>query len=202
MNVCFWHKADIRCGAMQCPLLGVKRTSDGRTAMSAFDPKQTWAFQRYQWFRYDTRLSKSGATMRRREFFWLLGGAAAAWPLTARAQRSATAVVGVLSPEGPTTGNVNGLIQGLRELGYVEGRNIRFEYRFAEGKFDRLSELAADLVRLNVDVIVAFVTQATEAAKKQTSTIPIVMVGVSDPIGAGLAASLAHPGAMSPAHHP
>ena len=85
-------------------------------------------------------------------------------------------------------------MQGLRELGYVEGRNIRFEYRWAEGKFDRLPELAADLVRLHVDVIVAFVTQATEAAKKQTSTIPIVMVGVSDPIGAGLAASLAHPG--------
>ena len=85
-------------------------------------------------------------------------------------------------------------MQGLRELGYVDGRNIRFEYRWAEGKFDRLPELAADLVRLHVDVIVAFVTQATEAAKKQTGTIPIVTVGVSDPIGAGLAASLAHPG--------
>jgi putative ABC transport system substrate-binding protein len=132
--------------------------------------------------------------MRRRELITLIGCAAASFPIAARAQRSATAVVGVLTPEGPTTGNVNGLIQGLRELGYVEGRNIRFEYRFAEGKFDRLSELAADLVRSNVDVIVAFVTQATEAAKKQTSTIPIVMVGVSDPIGAGLATSLAHPG--------
>ena len=108
----------------------------------------------------------------------------------------------MLSPEGPTTGNVNGLIQGLRELGYVEGRNVRFEYRFAEGKFDRLPELAAELVRLNVDVIVGFVTQATEAAKKQTSTIPIVMVGVSDPIGAGLATSLAHPGGNVTGHHP
>ena len=86
------------------------------------------------------------------------------------------------------------VVQGLRELGHVEGRNIRFEFRWAEGKFDRLPELAADLVRLQVDVIVAFVTQATEAAKKQTNTIPIVMVGVSDPIGAGLAVSLAHPG--------
>jgi putative ABC transport system substrate-binding protein len=132
--------------------------------------------------------------MRRREFITLLSSAAASIPNTARAQRSATPVIGVLSPEGPTTGNVNGLIQGLRELGYVEGRNIRFEYRFAEGRFDRLSELAADLVRLNVDIIVAFVTQATEAAKKQTSSIPIVMVGVSDPVGAGLAASVAHPG--------
>ena len=132
--------------------------------------------------------------MRRREFITLLGGVAAAIPLTARAQRSATAVVGILSPEGPKTGNVNGLVEGLRELGYVEGSNIRFEYRWAEGKFDRLPELAADLVRLQVNVIVAFVTQAAEAAKKQTSTIPIVMVGVGDPVGAGLAASLAHPG--------
>ena len=132
--------------------------------------------------------------MRRREFITLLGSVAAAIPLTARAQRSATAVVGILSPEGPKTGNVNGLIEGLRELGYVEGRNIRFEYRWAEGRFDQLSELAADLIRLQVDVIVAFVTQAAEVAKKQTSTIPIVMVGVADPVGAGLAASLAHPG--------
>jgi putative ABC transport system substrate-binding protein len=107
--------------------------------------------------------------MRRREFIKLIGCAAASIPIAARAQRPATVIVGVLSPEGPSTGNVNGLIQGLRELGYVEGRNIRFEYRFAEGRFDRLSELAADLVRMNVDVIVAFVTQATEAAKKQTS---------------------------------
>ena len=132
--------------------------------------------------------------MRRREFITLLGGAVAVVPMTARAQRSASAVVGVLSPEGPKTGNVNGLVQGLRELGYIEGRNIRFEYRWAEGKFERLPELAADLVRLKVDVIVAFVTQAAEVAKRETSTIPIVMVGVSDPVGAGLAASLARPG--------
>ncbi len=132
--------------------------------------------------------------MRRRDFIAFVSVAAASIPIRGRAQQSIMAVVGVLTPEGPNTGNVNGLVQGLRELGYVEGRNIRFEYRFAEGKFDRLSELAADLVRMNVDVMVAFVTQATEAAKKQTSTIPIVMVGVSDPIGAGLATSLAHPG--------
>jgi putative ABC transport system substrate-binding protein len=133
--------------------------------------------------------------MRRREFITLIGGAAAVIPTAARAQRSAIPVIGVLSPEGPTTKNVKGLIEGLRELGYVEGRNIRFEYRWAEGRFDRLPELAADLVRLKVDVIVAFVTQAAEVAKKQTNTIPIVMVGVSDPVGAGLATSLARPGA-------
>jgi putative ABC transport system substrate-binding protein len=132
--------------------------------------------------------------LRRREFIALLGGVVTAVPTPARPQRLPIAVVGVLSPEGPTTGNVNGLVQGLRELGYVEGQNIRFEYRWAEGRFDRLAELASDLVRLQVDVIVAFVTQATEVAKNQTNTIPIVMVGVGDPVGAGLVASLARPG--------
>ena len=134
-----------------------------------------------------------GADMKRREFIRMVGAAAAALPMAVHAQQSAMAVVGVLSPEGPMTGNVNGLVQGLRELGYDE-RKVRFEYRWAEGRFDRLPELAADFVRLRVDVIVAFVTQAAEVAKKQTSTIPIVMVGVSDPVGAGLAASLARPG--------
>jgi putative ABC transport system substrate-binding protein len=104
--------------------------------------------------------------MRRRDFIALVGGAVTAMPMTARAQQSATAVVGVLSPEGPKTGNVNGLVEGLRELGYVEGSNIRFEYRWAEGKFDRLPELAADLVRLQVNVIVAFVTQAAPKNKQ------------------------------------
>jgi len=132
--------------------------------------------------------------MRRREFIGLIGSAAAIVPLAAYAQRSTIPVVGVLSPAGPKSSGVNGLFEGLRELGYVEGRNIRFEYRWAEGRFGRLPELAADLVRLKVDVIVAFLTQATEVAKKQTSTIPIVMVGVSDPVGEGFAASLARPG--------
>lgn len=134
--------------------------------------------------------------MRRREFIGLLAGAMTNVPRRARAQRSGTAVVGVLSPEGPNTGNVNGLVQGLRELGYIEGQNIRFEYRWAEGRFDRLQDLAADLVHTKVDVIVAFVTQATEIAKSQTNTIPIVMVGVADPVGAGLVASLSHPGGI------
>ena len=132
--------------------------------------------------------------MKRREFIALVGGAVVAMPLAVSAQRSGIAVVGVLSPEWPKTGNVDGLIEGLRGLGYVEGRNIRFEYRWAEGKYDHLSDLAADLIRLKVDVIVAFVTKAAEVAKNQTGTIPIVMVGVADPVGAGLATSLAHPG--------
>jgi putative ABC transport system substrate-binding protein len=132
--------------------------------------------------------------MIRREFIALLGGVVTAMPTSARPQQLAMPVVGVLSPEGPKTGNVNGLVQGLRELGYVEGQNIRFEYKWAEGRFDRLTGLAAELIRLQVDVIVAFVTQATEVAKNQTNTIPIVMVGVADPVGAGLVTSLAHPG--------
>ena len=114
----------------------------------------------HRFYRYTaSRPILEGDGMRRREFIALFG-AVVAMPVAASAQRSGIAVVGVLSPEGPKTGNVDGLIEGLRALGYIEGRNIRFEYRWAEGKFDHLSELAADLIRLKVDVIVAFVTKS------------------------------------------
>src|SRR5215469_17257730 len=132
--------------------------------------------------------------MRRREFISLIGGTAAAWPLVARAQQSAMRVIGILSPETPASPYVEALRVGLQGLGYVDGRNVRYEYRWAEGNFERLPDLAAELVGLNVDVIVAFVTAASLAARKATATIPVVMAFVNDPIRAGLIASLAHPG--------
>jgi putative ABC transport system substrate-binding protein len=132
--------------------------------------------------------------MRRREFITLVGGAAAAWPLAARAQRPAMPVVGFLSPHASSVAYAGGLPKGLQELGYAEGRNIRIEYRWAQGRFELLPELAAELVRLDVDVIVASLTEASLVAKKATTTTPIVMAGVADPVAVGLIASLARPG--------
>jgi putative ABC transport system substrate-binding protein len=105
--------------------------------------------------------------------------------------------IGFLSPQARTSSPnlTEAFLQGLRELGYVDGQNIAIEYRWAEGKFERLPELAADLVRLKVDVLATAVTQASLAAKSATLTIPIVIIAVSDPVEAGLIASLARPGA-------
>jgi putative tryptophan/tyrosine transport system substrate-binding protein len=102
--------------------------------------------------------------------------------------------IGFLSPTSDDS-RVEAFRQGLRELGYVDGQNITIEYRWADGRFDQLPDLAAELVRLKVDLVVAVVTQASLAAKKATGTIPIVMIGVSDPVGSGLVSSLARPGA-------
>ncbi len=134
--------------------------------------------------------------MRRREFITLLGGAAGIWrPLAARAQYAGkVARIGYLSPGSPSV-RTDLFRQGLRKHGYVEGKNILIEYRFAEGNFDRLAALAAQLVQFKVDVIVAEATQASLAAKDATKTIPIVMLLVADPVGFGLVASLARPGA-------
>ena len=133
--------------------------------------------------------------MRRREFIAGLGGAAA-WPLVARAQQvEKVPRIGYLSPGSATRERDEPFRQGLRELGYVVGKNIAIEYRSADGNFNRLPDLAAELVELNVDVIVAVATQASLSARGATSTIPIVMAGVSDPVGSGLVASLARPGA-------
>jgi putative tryptophan/tyrosine transport system substrate-binding protein len=133
--------------------------------------------------------------MRRRDVLAFAAGAVLAGPFAARAQEARIPRVGILSPHGPTVAWVaDGIREGFRELGYIEGKTIQIEYRYAHGQFDRLPELASELVRLNVDVIVAVVTDASLAAKAATRTLPIVMVGVADPVGVGLVDSLARPG--------
>jgi putative tryptophan/tyrosine transport system substrate-binding protein len=136
--------------------------------------------------------------MRRREFITLLGGAAAAWPLAARAQQPAMPVVGLLSGRSPkdSAANVTAFQRGLGELGYFDGQNVEIDFRWALGHYDQLPALATDLVRRKVTVIVATgggVT-STRAAKAATSSIPIIFVSGGDPIEFGLVESLNKPG--------
>ena len=132
--------------------------------------------------------------MRRRDFIKGIAGSATAWPLSARAQQGGRKyVIGRFSAGSATDPFNDVLAQALRELGWVEGQNVEFERRYAENRLERLPELAADLVRLKVDVIVATGTLAPLAAKRATSTIPIVMTSAGDPLGSGLVDSLARP---------
>src|SRR5262245_3531140 len=136
----------------------------------------------------------------RRKFLATLGGAAAARPFAARAQQSRNKrTIGYLSPAtSPSTTAFTALgaafSNALRDLGWIEGQNISIERRYAENRLERLPELAADLVHLNVEVIVATGTLGPLAAKRATSTIPIVMTAAGDPLASGLVANLAHPG--------
>src|SRR6185295_15446344 len=132
--------------------------------------------------------------MDRRTFLSTLTGALAA-PLAADAQPAGKVYrIGYLSTRSSTADTLEAFRQGLRELGWIEGRNIVFDYGFAEGRFERLPELAAELVRLKVDIIVAVPTPAAAAAKNATATIPIIGISLIDPVGIGLISSLARPG--------
>ena len=133
---------------------------------------------------------------KRRKFITLLGGAVAAWPLGARAQQAKLPTIGFL---GSTTSAAQSqltaaFVQRLRELGWIEGRTVAIEYRWAEGRSERFAEFAAEFVRLKVDVILAHNTPPLVAAKHATSSIPIVFATAADPVGTGVVASLARPG--------
>jgi putative tryptophan/tyrosine transport system substrate-binding protein len=130
--------------------------------------------------------------VKRREFIGLVGGAVA-WPLTASAQQQGKIVtIGILAIEPWPP--IDTFRRALHDLGYIEGKNVRFEYRYAKGDNERLPDLANDLVGLNVDVILTWGTDAVLAAKQATTTIPIVMGTIGDPLGIGIVTNLAHPG--------
>jgi ABC-type uncharacterized transport system substrate-binding protein len=132
--------------------------------------------------------------VRRRDFIKVIAGSAAVWPLASHAQKPVkTPLVGVLWPNPPS--QFEPIRQGLKDLGYVEGKNVRFEFRWAEGALDKLPEMALDLARIPVDLIVTLSPQATTAAQRATRTIPIVFVAMGDPVASGVVASLARPGA-------
>jgi len=132
--------------------------------------------------------------MRRRDFISLIGGATATWPLAVRAQQTRLPIIGFLGANATTWSTwTTAFVQRLRELGWIDGRTIAIEYRWAEGRSERFTEIGAEFVRLKVDVIVTVGT-AVPALKQLTSVIPIIFAAALDPVGSGLVASLARPG--------
>ena len=137
--------------------------------------------------------------MRRREFITLLGSAAVCRPIAAYAQPNTPRIGFMGNSTAALEANlVDAFREGLHELGYEEGRNIVIEYRWADGKYDQFPTLVAELIAAKVDVIVTAGTPAALAVKKATTTVPLIMVAVGDPVGTGLVPSLARPGAISP----
>jgi putative ABC transport system substrate-binding protein len=161
--------------------------------MSAFDPNgHGGPFQPTSFYRYDT-WSLAGAAMRRRDFIALVGGVAA-WPLAVRAQQPAMALVGLLSSAQLDDRQIDAIRQGLKQTGYIEGRNVAVKYRSADSRFDRLPALAADLIADPVTAIIALAPPAAVAAKAATTAIPIVFAIGADPVDLGLVSNFSHPG--------
>jgi putative tryptophan/tyrosine transport system substrate-binding protein len=169
-----------------------ERTVGGRDQGAGPDP-----FQKAGLSGYDALFWPLWTSMNRRQIITLLGGMASTWPIAALAQQSGKLpTIGFLGAASASTWSdrLTALVERLRELGWIEGRTVAIEYRWAEGREDRFAEIAAEFVRLKVDVIVTGGNAAVRAAKQATSAIPIVFAVAGDPLGTGLVASLARPG--------
>ena len=198
MNVRYWHLADMDYCTRTCPLSGVKRTC--RFALQCPLLTQSGHFFPSSSAFTATVAVSLGAEMKRREVIKLIGGAAVAWPLGARAQQ-ATKIpqIGVLSlgrgdESDASLATLDAFMAALHELDYTEGQNVAFDRKFAGGDTNKLSGLAQELVERRVDAIVVLATPAARAAKQATSSIPIIAIGMADPVDDELVSSLARPG--------